>query len=158
MRQPSPIQPSAPNQHLLGIINMFKSIAHSAHGSMKKPALLSLRHIAALSSIAVVALMPAVANAADLGELLSNASNQFRGATDFLKLGAAFVGLVMIVYAIYGLTWGRKTDDRENKVGPLFAMLIGGALMTSIGIATSTMSETFFGNDESSQAVNELNL
>jgi len=112
-----------------------------------------LNVLAARMSIATGAVMLPLASenaaAQGIGQVFIRGKEEVSGIFEFVKLFIAFIGVCMIGYAVWGLTWGKKNDEREFKTGAMIGFMLGGAALTSIGVLTSTMSASIWGQDES---------
>lgn len=65
-----------------------------------------------------------------------------------VKVIAAAVGLGMVAYSLYGMTLGRKKDEREYPLFQTLAVGVGGALMLSLLAFAELAQTTVFGSTE----------
>lgn len=107
------------------------------------------RQLLSFSALAMIS-AESHAQAVPIGQIATNVGSQATGLTTALKFGAMFVGVGMVCYSVYGLTLGRKQDSREYPVGQMAAIGLGGAVLTTIALATGVLSATVFGADQSS--------
>jgi len=82
-----------------------------------------------------------------IGELAIGAAENFKGATFFAKVGAACVGFLMVIYCLYGLSLGRKNDEREYPIGRTVTIGLIGSLMMSIAVVTGIFNTTLLGDE-----------
>lgn len=81
-----------------------------------------------------------------LGESVADSTKELSiGFATALKVGGAVIGLGMIAYAIYGLTLGRKKDEREYPMGQTLLVGLGGAGLLGLTAAAGLFSASFFG-------------
>ncbi len=115
-------------------------------------------HLGAIFFVTALHHNRAMAQAANLGGIAEVMGGQAGQFTTALKLLAAFGGVAMVCYSIYGLGWGRKKDEREWPMGQTLAVGLFGALLTSIAVITGVLNASFLGNDESAAGLGDIGL
>jgi len=80
------------------------------------------------------------------GELIDRAVNELgSGFAAAVQIGAGLIGFALIAFSTYGLTMGRKKDEREFPLMATLAMGIGGAVMLGVTAYVGIIGATFFG-------------
>lgn len=69
-----------------------------------------------------------------------------------VKVIAGAVGLGMVAYSLYGMTLGRKKDEREYPLFQTLAVGVGGALMLSLLAFAELAQNTVFGGEDTESA------
>lgn len=82
-----------------------------------------------------------------LGDRIGKASADLgTGFWAAVKVIAGACGLGMVAYSLYGMTLGRKKDEREYPLFQTLAVGIGGALMLSLLAFAELAQTTVFGD------------
>lgn len=91
-----------------------------------------------------------------LGDRIGKASADLgTGFWAAVKVIAGAVGLGMVAYSLYGMTLGRKKDEREYPLFQTLAVGIGGALMLSLLAFAELAQTTVFGDAEDTENSSE---
>lgn len=72
-----------------------------------------------------------------------------------VKVLAAAIGLAMVAYSLYGMTLGRKKDEREYPLGQTLMVGVGGAIMLSLLAFAELAQTSLFGGAEDTENVSE---
>lgn len=89
-----------------------------------------------------------------LGETMADLMKELgTGGSLAIQIGAAAVGFGMVAWSVYGLTMGRKKDEREFPMGTTLAIGLGGAVLMGITAYTGLLGTSFFGGGTGGEAL-----
>lgn len=93
--------------------------------------------------------------AVTLDEMGRNVGNQFQGLAFGLRMGAIFLGFLLVIVGLYKFTQAQKSKEG---FGPSIVMILVGIALMGVMVVIQMGEQSLFGTSDASNAAGQLGL